>query len=43
MDYITVSAPATIANVGPGFDVFGFAVDSPVDIVHARIIEGLPG
>ena len=42
MDYITVSAPATIANVGPGFDVFGFAVDSPVDIVHALKLEDQP-
>ena len=43
MDYITVSAPATIANVGPGFDVFGFAVDSPVDIVHALKLENEAG
>ena len=43
MDYITVSAPATIANVGPGFDVFGFAVDSPVDMVHALKLEDKPG
>ena len=43
MDYITVSAPATIANVGPGFDVFGFAVDSPVDTVHALKLEDQPG
>ena len=42
MDYITVSAPATIANVGPGFDVFGFAVDSPVDIIHALKLEDQP-
>ncbi|MHA1983540.1 MAG: homoserine kinase [Candidatus Hodarchaeales archaeon] len=43
MDHITVSAPATIANVGPGFDVFGFALDSPVDIVHAIKLENQPG
>ena len=43
MDYISVSAPATIANVGPGFDVFGFALDSPVDIVHALKLENQPG
>ena len=29
-------APATVANVVCGFDVFGFAVDQPGDIVHVR-------
>lgn len=29
-------APATIANVGPGFDVFGLAVKEPGDEVWAR-------
>lgn len=29
-------APATIANVVCGFDVFGFAVDNPGDVVRAR-------
>jgi homoserine kinase len=33
-------APATVANVGPGFDVFGFAVDAPGDVVVARASEG---
>ena len=28
-------APATVANVGPGFDVFGFALDKPGDVVEA--------
>ncbi|MHA2224371.1 MAG: homoserine kinase [Candidatus Hodarchaeales archaeon] len=42
MEKIVVSAPATIANVGPGFDVFGFAVDSPVDIIRATKIENNP-
>ena len=32
---IRVFAPATVANVGPGFDVFGFAVESPGDIIEA--------
>ena len=36
---VTVTAPATVANVGAGYDVFGFAVDSPVDTVHARLLE----
>jgi homoserine kinase len=43
MDRISVSAPATVANVGPGFDVFGFALDSPVDIIHAVKLEDQPG
>jgi homoserine kinase len=44
---VQVFAPATVANVGPGFDVFGFSLNSPGDIVEAspndmgeiRIIE----
>ena len=33
---ITVSAPATIGNIGPGFDVLGLAVKGPSDIIEAR-------
>jgi homoserine kinase len=33
---ISAFAPATVANVVCGFDVFGFAVDNPGDIVRAR-------
>lgn len=33
---VRVAAPATVANVGPGFDVFGFALDGPCDTVMAR-------
>jgi homoserine kinase len=33
---VRVSAPATIANLGPGFDVFGLALAEPVDVVEAR-------
>ncbi|HTK05060.1 MAG TPA: homoserine kinase [Candidatus Eisenbacteria bacterium] len=32
-------APATVANVGPGFDVFGFALEKPGDTVEAWRIE----
>lgn len=32
---VKVSAPATIANLGPGFDVFGLALAKPVDIIEA--------
>jgi homoserine kinase len=30
---VTVRAPATTANLGPGFDIFGLALDSPCDLV----------
>lgn len=33
MDEITVAAPASTANLGPGFDVFGLALDCFADIV----------
>lgn len=35
-------APATVANVGPGFDAFGFALERPGDHVEARR-SGRPG
>ena len=34
--WIKVFAPATVANVGPGFDILGFAVGEPGDVVEAR-------
>lgn len=34
-------APATVSNVACGFDVLGFALDEPGDIVIARPTEGL--
>ncbi len=36
MEYIKAFAPATVANVACGFDIFGFAVDDPGDIVEIR-------
>lgn len=33
VNQITVFAPATVANVACGFDIFGFAVDQPGDVV----------
>ena len=33
---VTAFAPATVANVGSGFDVLGFAVERPGDTVEAR-------
>jgi homoserine kinase len=39
---IRVFAPATIANVGPGFDVLGLALGSPGDLLDAELMDG-PG
>jgi len=33
---VTVRAPATSANLGSGFDVFGVALGGPADIIRAR-------
>ena len=34
MNYIKAFAPATVANVACGFDIFGFALDEPGDTVE---------
>ena len=39
MEWIKVFAPATIGNIGPGFDVLGLAVQQMGDIVEARKIS----
>ncbi|MCL9816579.1 homoserine kinase [Natronocalculus amylovorans] len=36
---VTVRAPATSANLGSGFDVFGVALDRPADIVRVSKAE----
>ncbi len=36
MKEIRVFAPATVSNVGPGFDLMGFALSEPGDILHIR-------
>jgi homoserine kinase len=36
MESVKVFAPATVANVACGFDIFGFAVDSPGDEIILR-------
>jgi len=36
---VTVRAPATSANLGSGFDVFGVALDRPADIVRVERAE----
>jgi len=37
MKSVTVFAPATVANVACGFDVFGFAVHEPGDVVKVSL------
>ena len=37
---VKVSAPATIANLGPGFDILGLAVKEPRDTVELIIDDG---
>jgi homoserine kinase len=36
---LRIFAPATIANLGPGFDVLGLALTSPGDMVEAELSE----
>src|SRR4051812_16408189 len=40
MQSVTAFAPATVSNVGCGFDVLGFAIDGAGDEVTARFAEG---
>ncbi|MDQ4121908.1 MAG: homoserine kinase [Acidobacteriota bacterium] len=39
MNEVTVLAPATVANVVCGFDVLGFCLEEPYDLMTLRIIE----
>ncbi len=34
VERVKVSVPATIANVGPGFDVFGLCLKEPMDVIE---------
>jgi homoserine kinase len=36
---VRVFAPATVANLGPGFDVLGLALTSPGDLLEAELSE----
>jgi homoserine kinase len=36
MDSVAVRAPATSANLGPGFDIFAVALSEPFDVVRVR-------
>ena len=37
---VTVTAPCTTANLGPGFDVFALALEAFLDTVHIQISPG---
>ena len=37
---VRVFAPATVANLGPGFDILGLALSGPGDTVTARVVPG---
>ncbi|MFU8653813.1 homoserine kinase [Methanotorris formicicus] len=39
MRKVTVRSPATSANLGPGFDVFGLCLEEPYDIISVEKIE----
>src|SRR6187401_1530260 len=39
---LRVFAPATIANIGPGFDVLGLALSSPGDVLEVELAN-VPG
>ena len=41
MQSVTAFAPATVSNVGCGFDVLGFALHEPGDTVTAAFVPGL--
>jgi homoserine kinase len=38
LNQVTVIAPATTANLGPGFDVFGLALKTPHDKVTLNAV-----
>jgi homoserine kinase len=40
-DYIKIKAPATVANLGAGFDVFGMALESPYDVIELETNDSL--
>ncbi len=40
LSQITIRAPATSANLGPGFDVFGLALEHPNDKVTLKLSSG---
>lgn len=41
VDYIKIKAPATVANLGAGFDVFGMALENPYDVIELETNDSL--
>ena len=41
LEYIKIKAPATAANLGAGFDVFGLALENPYDIIELETNDSL--
>ena len=41
VDYLKIKAPATAANLGAGFDVFGMALGNPYDIIELETNDSL--
>src|ERR1700712_1479340 len=39
MKYIKISAPGTVANMVCGFDILGFALNEPADIVEVSLSD----
>jgi len=39
MKWVKIFSPATIGNIGPGFDVLGLAVKGFGDVIEARVID----
>ena len=37
-EWVKVTAPATISNIGPGFDIFGMSLQNPFDVIEGRKI-----
>ena len=37
---VRVFAPATVSNLGPGFDVLGLALHKPGDVVDVEVTIG---
>lgn len=38
-EWVKVAAPATISNIGPGFDIFGMSLQNPFDVIEGKKIE----
>src|SRR4051794_14197034 len=36
---VTVHTPATVANIVCGFDVLGFCVHRPYDVMHVKLLD----